>query len=368
MARVAEANTSTYIQGSVDYYAYVSGSNIIVDVYFQMRRTNAYSGDTHSPTAVPNICISGNPTNFNYTGSPDIRVAGGQQDVWQTIFTASRTFDSSRSGQTTYVGWKVTDDNSGYLGGSAVAAITLPVVVPTPSITGLTVTSDSTSVGWFVDDGVGSLNGTGYLYGGTSPSPTTQIATTTLKNDTFVNTGLTPNTTYYYRGRIKDPNNNWGGYTPDLTLTTSQANQKFYGSVNGEAKEIVKLYGPSLELAGINASLYGNNGPIRTININTFTSRFLHDYPDYKLYDYGSPTRIIVFSVDSSYTLRIETSREVIALTNLTQTQLSNSWGITVSLSNSYRSGAELYPTYSYRAREVKKLYGSVNGQAKRIL
>lgn len=133
MARVAVANTSTYIQGSVDYYAYVSGSNIVVDVYFAMRRTNSYSGNTYGSAATPQICISGDSTNFGYTGSAGITVYGGQQDVWQGIYSASRTFDSSRGGNTIYVGWRVINDNSGYFGGSGVAAITLPTANTPPT-------------------------------------------------------------------------------------------------------------------------------------------------------------------------------------------------------------------------------------------
>ena len=136
MTRAAIANTSTYIQGSVDYNAYVSGNNIIVDVTFQMRRTNSYSGATYSSTATPGIMISGSQT-WNYTGSAGITVQGGQQNVWQTIYSASRTYSAASSGSTIYIGWRVTNDNSGYLGGSATTSITLPQVYTAPS--GLTV-------------------------------------------------------------------------------------------------------------------------------------------------------------------------------------------------------------------------------------
>lgn len=122
-------------------------------------------------------------------------------------------------------------------------SITLPTPVPTPDLTGIGVTPTTATVGWFVDDGEGSLNGTGYIYGGTTASPTTQLFTTTLKNDTFVDTGLNPNTQYYYRGRIKDANNNWGDYTPDLRLTTLAEPGKLYGSVGGQTKQVKKLYG-----------------------------------------------------------------------------------------------------------------------------
>jgi hypothetical protein len=118
-----------------------------------------------------------------------------------------------------------------------------------------------------VDDGVGSINGTGYIYGGTNASPTTELFTTTLKNDTFVDTGLTPNTQYYYRGRIKDSGGNWGPYTPlDLRLTTLAEPGKLYGSVGGQSKKIQKLYGSVGGQTKEIVKLYGSvNGQTKLI-------------------------------------------------------------------------------------------------------
>ncbi len=104
-SKVAVANTSTYIQGCIDYNAYVSGGNIVVDVSFYMRRTNAYSGSTYSSTATPSIMISGSQT-WNYTGGAGITVAGGRQNVWQgAYYSASRTYPAGYGGTTLYVGW-----------------------------------------------------------------------------------------------------------------------------------------------------------------------------------------------------------------------------------------------------------------------
>lgn len=133
MARVAEDNTSTYIQGSVTYSTYISYSQIVVDVTFQMRRTNPgqYPYDTYDPNATPKICISRTQDNYNYTGNAGITVHASSD--WQTIYSASRTWDISFAGATIYVGWQVSDDTSGYLGGYKSVAITLPTSSAGPS-------------------------------------------------------------------------------------------------------------------------------------------------------------------------------------------------------------------------------------------
>lgn len=162
MAVVAVANTSTYIQGGIEYDAYVSGSNIVVNVRLYFRRTNTWSGQTSSSSVGEYICISGDPANYNYSQTGSITVAGGQQNVWQgAFFSASRTFDSSRGGNTIYVGWKTNDNVSSYFTGSNNIQITLPTVNTPP--TGLAAsniirgtesfTADVSITGWGVGSG-----------------------------------------------------------------------------------------------------------------------------------------------------------------------------------------------------------------------
>lgn len=133
------------------------------------------------------------------------------------------------------------------VGGSGTSAVEvskdLYVPVPTPTLTALNATTSTTSISWLVNDGEGALAGTGYVYGGTSSSPTTQLFTTNLQYTTFEHTGLEPNTTYYYRARVQAPNGTWSSYSPDLSITTIGGADNLYGSVGGVTKKINKLYG-----------------------------------------------------------------------------------------------------------------------------
>lgn len=140
MAVVAVANTSTYIQGGIEYSTSTSSSGITVTVRLYFRRINVWSGSTNSSNVTESICISSSSTSYGYSQNAAVTVAGGQQNVWQgPFYTASRTFDASRGGETIYVGWKTTDNAGSYFNntGGTTVAITLPTTATAP--TGLAV-------------------------------------------------------------------------------------------------------------------------------------------------------------------------------------------------------------------------------------
>ena len=234
------------------------------------------SGNTVTVTGKFGVHNDGGPTShYVYPINAQVRdILGWQQVVgggvniangsWVTVNVSfSFTVSTTATSKQITVDWLY---NNGYYGNTIYYTLTFPSGVPTPDLTGIGVTPTTATVGWFVDDGEGSLNGTGYIYGGTTASPTTQLFTTTLKNDVFVDTGLSPNTMYYYRGRIKDSNNNWGPYTPDLRLTTLAEPGKLYGSVNGQSKKIQKLYGSVGGQTKEIVKLYGSvNGQTKLI-------------------------------------------------------------------------------------------------------
>lgn len=227
MSIVAIANTSTYIQGGLDVTTSVSGSSITVTEKLYFRRTNAYSGSTYSSSVTGTLGISTQTS----SSTSAVTVAGGQQNVWQgPFFTATRTFDSSRSGNTITCSWSTTDNVAAYFTGSGSASITLPTAYVAPS--GLAVTLDDFGENWatmtvsisswgtpsgasgrWLEAGVAGQNAwqSPSLRSAivSNPGLSTQI---TVNNSSTKTTTLTivGNTKYYY-----------GGHATNTQLTTS---------------------------------------------------------------------------------------------------------------------------------------------------
>lgn len=268
MTITAIATTSTYIQGGIDYSVATSSSGITVTVSLYFRRTNVWSGMTDSTSVTQYICISSAPDLYGYSETDGIYVAGGMQNQWQgPVFTATRTFDPSRGGENIYVGWKTVDNVSNRFTGAANAVITLPYAEPSaPTVSATGATTNSISLSWQCSS-FGTQTGTGHLYGGTSPAPTTEISTTSSTAvQAFTHTGLSPNTTYYYRGRAQDANGNWGPYSSEIVVATIAPTAKLYGSVNGATKQVHKLYGSVGGVTKTVTKLYGSvNGVTKLI-------------------------------------------------------------------------------------------------------
>lgn len=217
-SKVAVANCSTYIQGCLSWDANATSSGIVVNVRMYMRRTNDYSGSTNSSSVTQSICISGDPNNYGYSQTGALTVAGGQQNTWQgPYFTASRTFDSSRSGNTIYVGWKTVDNlGYGYLSGSGNVQITLPQAYTAPSTPSATVKeiytngakfgvsvssygNPASASGRYIEACISSTNDYfGTRKYGTSGNVSSADITVTNTSGAGGNLNIQPNSRYYY--------------------------------------------------------------------------------------------------------------------------------------------------------------------------
>lgn len=293
-------------------------------------------------------------TNFYQVVAGNVWI-GTNQWVETGLFTFTLTVPVATTTANITIDWLY---NNGYNGNTIVYTLSFDSGIPTPDLTGIGVTTTTATVGWFVDDGVGSLNGTGYIYGGTTASPTTELFTTTLKNDTFVDTGLTPNTQYYYRGRIKDSGGNWGPYTPlDLRLTTLAETGKLYGSVGGQENVYSGTIRSGSEdyFASFDANTFNNNPA-------TLALPYPADYLRSK-FDAADGANLVAHLTNGS--------TELLAEYDTTGEQLA-AFGVAVKMDRPLDVMRYIDLTSStqtvYRSKKIQKLYGSVGGQTKEIV
>lgn len=142
---------------------------------------------------------------------------------------------------------------------------------------------------------------------------------------------------------------------------------KLYGSVNGETKQITKLYGSSEALTDISYHISGS-GPISSFSRSTFLSGFLAAYPAYKWKSNGELSSVALsHNSPTLYTLDITTTNGTLTVSGLTSSTLSSTWGITLGAGMSGAAGYTFTPSYTNQTREVTKLYGSASGLTKQI-
>ena len=242
-------------------------------------------------------------------------------------------------------------------------APTTPTISATVSGTTATITYGTTSFGT-------PSSGTVTLYGGTTSSPTTSIDTTnTTGNKTFSHTGLTPGTTYYYRARANNGQLN-SNYSTEVTITVPvSATQVLYGSVNGQTKQVQKLYGSVRKVASLPAKTASTL--ISAYDSNTFLNLLSTNFPEWL---WKRPTYIRVRSQSNVSYLEIAVGTSFISYTTLISnvtTQQLQTWGITLGTTLPLPSGSSavitLDTTYTLATKNILKLYGSVNGQTKLI-
>lgn len=151
--------------------------------------TNAIYGKVVDHTSMMKIRGAGSASNLsgskNFSFTHNVGTAAGSQ-TYKGRFQVYNNAESAGVGGTADVSIKVSYGS----GATAPSAPTVTVSVSSASQINAT---------WGTSD-LGNPTGTVYLYGGTSSSPSTQIASkTTTGNTTYNHTGLTANTKYYYK-------------------------------------------------------------------------------------------------------------------------------------------------------------------------
>lgn len=368
MAVVAVANTSTYIQGGIEYSTSTSSSGITVTVRLYFRRTNAWSGPTNSSSVTESLCISSSSTSFGYSQTAAVNVAGGQQNVWQgPFYTASRTFDASRGGETIYVGWKTTDNNSGgYFNntGGTVVQITLPTTATAP--TGLAVANITPSQEGFSAD----VSVTGW--GGAGSSATRYRE---LQVCTYSGSGLTEprkiNVEYgdTLSSNITTSDTLYTGGTLDIEPNTEYVIGAY--ATNG-------TYNTGSQRIGAGTTLPPSPSLSNTA-LTPDSATFVYSVPNQG----GKYDMALKYQMDGGELIAVDTLSGA-GTKNGTFTvsglESSTTYSIVLSLSTSVgevtsntinfttESGAVLYGPVNGQTKKVKKLYGSVNGQAKEVI
>lgn len=360
MSIVAISNTSTYIQGGLDVETTVSGSNIIVTEKLYFRRTNAYSGSTYSSSVSGTLYISTQAT----SSTTNITVAGGKQNVWQgPFYTATRTFDSSRSGNTITVSWSTTDNVSANFSGSGSASITLPTSATAPS--GLAVSLSSFGIDWakfavsisswgspsgadgrWLEAGIAGQNAwqSPSLRSAIVKNPSGTSTTITVNNSSSQTTTLniTGNTTYYY-----------GGYCNNTVMTASVITGTFTTLPN---PPVISISNITATTATINwATVAEGNAYSKSIIVSGagLSSKTIATVSS------GSAT-------SGTYALTGLTEKTTYTLIYYTKTTAGNPKPETISFTTAGLP-ATFYGSASEKAVKIQSFYGSVDGVAKGI-
>ena len=307
-----------------------------------------------------------------YGVSDTVTVTGGSAQTvnypdWSNAYSTSQvslnntSFSVSSSSTSSTISCSIVDE---YTGSTTISYDPSYVAPTTPTISISSSDASSVTVVYGTTSFGNPPTGTVTLYGGASASPTTALDTTTTTGDrSFTHTGLTSGTTYYYRARANNGQLN-SNYSTEIAITLNEHN--LYGSVNGETKKVEKLYGPAEKLDSLSSTKVGlGDGYISSFASSTFLNVFLSRYPSFLWKDYGELQRVtVVRGIGTRFNIEITTTTSTLTIPELRNTDLA-SWGITTS--NYAYEYVNLTPSYTLAAKEIVKLYGSVNGQTKRI-
>lgn len=239
---------------------------------------------------------------------------------------------------------------------------TLP---PTTSLSNTVVTQNSATFNYSVPNQGGKYNMTlSYQLDGGSLTTVTTLTGSGTKAGTFTVSGLAAGSTHTITAALTTSAGEVVSNT--ITFTTEAASVAFYGSVNGQAKKVEKLYGPVEQQVNV------YTGTPRDPSRVTFDSSVFNAHPAIQALQ--GTIAYLVFFDETDY------SEMTAVMTDSSQVTLVNSATWPTPPYSIHEFGVTQYPidvtcyidltaTTETRsvAKEITKLYGSVNGQTKLI-
>lgn len=211
-----------------------------------------------------------------------------------------------------------------------------------PTVSATTVSATQINVSWGTTD-IGDPAGTVVLKGGTSSTPTTQLASkTTTGQTTYNHTGLTANTRYYYKATAS---NSIGS----ADSSTVSAYTKPAGITSITTTQIT----PTTATVSIVCASSGN---ALTTNLQISSNNT----------SWTNTGRTNVQGTTQTYTIT--------GLTPNTPTtryfRITTTAGSSASVSVSFNTltDVKMYGSVNNRSKQIRKLYGSVNGRTRKIV
>lgn len=266
----------------------------------------------------------------------------------------SSSFSVGSTATSATIACYISDENTGsttiYFDATYVAPTTPTVSVATTSATSsdLTITYGTTSFGR-------PTTGTVYLYGGSSASPTTQLATaTSTGSQTFTNTGLDYNTIYYYRARAYN-GQLYSSYSTDTSMVTMPP------------KPTLTLASQTPNSVTLNWSVPADGGALtKTIEYKLSTESTWTTVDTVTTGDATSGTFTVSgLTPGSKVTIGLRSSTTTgFRADSVTVKLVYPFYG---SVNGETKAISKFYGSVGGVTKQITKLYGSVNGVTKRI-
>lgn len=331
----------TTLYGRMHYYR--SGSYYYEDSAFPNPTMNL-GGTTYTDTAFGDRVRSGIYVGDVYTTTFSRTVSG--------TGTRTVTFSAGSGQRSDFAGtWSV--DVGGFPG-----TYTAP---NQPTVSIVSSTSNSVTVSYGTTSFGNPSSGTVYLYGGTSNSPTTQIASkTTTGNSNYQHTGLVGNTKYYYRARAKN-SQLWSSYSNGYFSVTTA------GPVTNVNAEV--LSATSIKIDYITAAGGGNyRQEIQYSLDNGVTWTTGNTVPVSTTAATPGSFNITGLQSNTTYQIQIRVKTNAGSSTSVSTTATTLPSAVMYgSVNGETKLIKKLYGSVNGETKLIKKLYGSVNGQTKRI-